>query len=205
MLCLSIFYLLVRCLLGLTAVLVRRDLSKDAELLVLRHENIVLRRQISRAHYTSADRAWLSALSRLVPRRRWAEAFPVTPATILTWHRRLASRKWDYTTRRRPGRPPTRAGNQEPGDSHGNREPDLGTPAGAGGTDRLGHHIAASPVWQILHDVGIDPAPRRSSPTWRQFLTAQAQAVLAVDFVHYAQLAVMCSSTAWAWALTSAG
>ena len=49
---------------------------------------------------------------------------------------------------------------------------------------RLGHRIAASTVWQILHDAGIDPAPRRSGPSWRQFLTAQAQAVLAVDFVH---------------------
>jgi hypothetical protein len=64
--------------------------------------NTVLRRQISRAHYTRADRAWLAALSRLVPRRRWAEIFPVTPATVLAWHRRLVSRRWDYTARRQP-------------------------------------------------------------------------------------------------------
>ncbi|MDQ3761908.1 MAG: hypothetical protein M3460_09465 [Actinomycetota bacterium] len=89
--------------------LARRDLSKDAELLVLRHENMVLRRQISRARYTPADRVWLAALSRLLPRRRWAAIFPVTPATIPAWHRRLVTRKWDYTTRRRPGRPPTAA------------------------------------------------------------------------------------------------
>ena len=80
MMLLSIFYHLVRWLLGLTAVLVRKDLSKDAELLVLRHENTVLRRQISRVRYRPVDRAWLAALSRLVPRRRWAEVFPVTPA-----------------------------------------------------------------------------------------------------------------------------
>ena len=49
---------------------------------------------------------------------------------------------------------------------------------------RLGHRIAASTVWQILHDVGIDPAPRRAGPTWRQFLTTRAKAVLAVEFVH---------------------
>jgi putative transposase len=90
---LSIFYWLLRCLLGLTAVLVRRDLSKDAELLVLRHENAVLRRQLPRVHYMPANRAWLAALSRLLPRRRWTEVFPVTPATILAWHRRLVSRK----------------------------------------------------------------------------------------------------------------
>ena len=106
---LSILYRLLRCLLDLTAVLVRRDLSKDAELLVLRHENAVLRRQISRVRYAPADRAWLTALSRLLPRHRWAEVFPVTPATILAWHRRLVSRTWDYTARRRPGRPPTAA------------------------------------------------------------------------------------------------
>ncbi|HEU0127683.1 MAG TPA: hypothetical protein VFQ48_03630, partial [Pseudonocardiaceae bacterium] len=96
-------------LLGLTAVLARRDLSKDAELLVLRHENAVLRRQISRVRYTPVDRVWLAALSRLLPRRCWAEVFPVTPATILAWHRKLVSRKWDYTARRRPERPPTAA------------------------------------------------------------------------------------------------
>jgi hypothetical protein len=88
---------------------VRRDLSKDAELLVLRHENTVLRRQISRLRYTPADRVWLAALSRLLPRHRWAEVFPVTPATLLAWHRKLVSRKGDYTARRKPGRPPTAA------------------------------------------------------------------------------------------------
>ena len=109
MLLLSILYQLVRCLFGLIAVVVRRDLSKDAELLALRHQNAVLHRQVSRVRYTPADRVWLAALSRLVPRRRWAEVFAVTPATILAWHRRLVSRKWDYTARRQPGRPPTAA------------------------------------------------------------------------------------------------
>src|ERR671917_404509 len=80
MLLLSILYRFVRCLLGLTTVLMRRDLSKDAELLVLRHENAVLRRQVTRVSYTPADRAWLAVLSRLLPRCRWAAIFPVTPA-----------------------------------------------------------------------------------------------------------------------------
>jgi len=109
MLPLSMLYQLVRCLLDLIAVLVRRDLSKDGELLALRHQNAVLHRQVSRVRYTPADRVWLAALSRLVPRRRWAEVFAVTPATILAWHRRLVARKWDYTARRRPGRPSTAA------------------------------------------------------------------------------------------------
>jgi hypothetical protein len=105
MLSLSILYWLVRCLLGLSAMLMRRDLSKDAELLVLRHENAVLRRQVARVHYRPVDRVWLAALSRLVPRGRWAEIFPVTPATIVAWRRRLVSQKWDSTARRHPGRP----------------------------------------------------------------------------------------------------
>jgi putative transposase len=92
-------YLLVRCLLGCLIVLARRQVSKDAELLVLRHENAVLRRQIGRVRYQPGDRLWLTALSRLVPRRRPGEVFMVTPATLLTWHRRLIARNWDYTSR----------------------------------------------------------------------------------------------------------
>jgi putative transposase len=184
MLLLSILYQLVRCLLGLAVVLVRRDLSKDAELLVLRHENAVLRRQVARVRYTPVDRVWLAALSRLVPRRHWAKVFSVTPATILAWHRRLAARKWDYTARRRPGRPPTAAAIKNLVVRMATENPSWGHRRVQGELVRLGHRIAASTVWQILHDVGVDPAPRRSGPTWRQFLTAQARAVLAVDLLH---------------------
>jgi putative transposase len=184
MLLLSILYQLVRCLLSLIAVLVRRDLSKDAELLVLRHENAVLHRQVSRVRYTSVDRVWLAALFRLVPRRRWAEVFPVTPATLLAWHRRLVARKWDYTARRQPGRPPTTVAIKKLIIRMATENPNWGHRRVQGELVRLGHRIAGSTVWQILHDAGIGPAPRRSGPTWRQFLTSQAQAILAVDFVH---------------------
>src|SRR5215471_1681170 len=85
----QVVYLLARGLLGCLTVLARREVSKDAELLVLRDENAVLRRQIGRVRYQPGDRLWLAALSRLIPRRRWAEVFTVTPATLLTWHRRL--------------------------------------------------------------------------------------------------------------------
>ena len=85
---LSLLYRMERCLAGLLAVLIRSDLSTDAELLVLRHENQVLRRQLGgRLQWDHADRLWLAALSCLVSRRRWAEVFPVTPATILRWPR----------------------------------------------------------------------------------------------------------------------
>src|SRR5438270_10008695 len=181
---LSILYWLLRCLLGLIAVLVRRDLSKDAELLVLRHENTVLRRQIPRVRYTPDDRVWLAALSRLLPRRRWTEVFAVTPATMLAWHRRLIARIWHYTSRRRPGRPSTAAAIRKLVIRMATENPTWGHRRVQGELVKLGHRIAASTVWQILHDAGIDPAPRRTGPTWRQFLTAQAKAVLAVDFLH---------------------
>ena len=105
----SVVYLVVRCLLGCLMVLARGEVSKDAELLVLRHQNAVLRRQISRVRYRPGDRLWLAALSWLIPRRRQGEVFAVTPATLLAWHRRLVTRKWGYTSRRPPGRPSTAA------------------------------------------------------------------------------------------------
>jgi putative transposase len=177
-------YLLVRCLLSCLTVLARHQASKDAELLVLRHENAVLRRQVGRVRYEPGDRLWLAALSRLVPRRRWGEVFPATPATLLAWHRRLVARKWDYTSRRRPGRPSTAAAVRKLGIRIATENPTWGHRRVQGELVRLGHQIAASTVWQILRDAGIDPAPRRAGPTWKQFLAAQARGIIAVDFVH---------------------
>jgi transposase len=163
---------LLRCLLGLLAVLVRSDLSKDAELLVLRHENQVLRRKVtSRLRWDHTDRLWLTALSRQVSRRRWAEIFPVTPATILRWHRHLVARKWTFTDRRRPGRPPTGVSVKTLIVRMARENPTWGHRRIQGELARLGHAIAASTVREILHTAGIEPAPRRAGPTWRQFLT----------------------------------
>src|SRR5256885_14176449 len=97
----------MRWLFGLVVLVSRGDHAKYAELLVLRHENAVLRRHAGRVRYEPADRAWLAALARIVSRRRWAEVFPVTPATLLAWHRRLAAKNYDTSGRRSPGRPPT--------------------------------------------------------------------------------------------------
>ncbi len=180
----SVVYLLVRCLLGCLTVLSRGQASKDAELLVLRHENAVLRRQVGRVRYEPGDRLWLAALSRLVPRRRWSEVFAVTPATLLAWHRRLVAHKWDYASRRRPGRPSTAAAIRKLVIRIATENPAWGHRRVQGELVRLGHPIAASTVWQILHDAGIGPAPRRTGPTWKQFLTAQARGIFAADFVH---------------------
>jgi transposase len=180
----SVGYLLARCLLDCLMVLTRGEASKEAELLVLRHENAVLRRQIRRVRYLPADRLWLAALSRLIPRHRWGEVFAVTPATLLAWHRRLVTRKWDYTSRRCPGRPSTPAAIRKLVIRIAADNPTWGHRRVQGELVRLGHSIAASTVWQILHEAGIDPAPRRTGPTWKQFLTTQARSILAVDFVH---------------------
>src|SRR5450755_4590236 len=97
----------MRWLFGLAVLVVRGDRARNAELLVLRHENAVLRRNAGQVRYDPGDRAWFAALTRFIPRRRWAEVFPVTPATLLAWHRRLAARKCDTSKRRKPSRPPT--------------------------------------------------------------------------------------------------
>jgi putative transposase len=180
----SVVYMVVRCLLSCLMMLARREVSKDAELLLLRHENAVLRRQIGRVRYQSGDRLWLAALSRLIPRRRWGEVFALTRATLLAWHRRLVTRKWDYTSRRRPGRSSTPATIGKLVIRMATENPAWGHRGVHGELARLGHPIAASTVWQILRNAGIDPAPRRSGPTWKQFLTAQARGILAADFVH---------------------
>jgi putative transposase len=104
---LKIVYLLVRRILGLAVLVFRGDGAKDAELLVLRHENAVLRRHAGRVRYEPADRVWFAAVAPFIPRRRWTEAFPVTPATLLAWHRKLVAKNYDTSNRRKPGRPPT--------------------------------------------------------------------------------------------------
>jgi putative transposase len=109
---LKIVYLLACRVLGVAVLVFRGDRAKAAELLVLRHENAVLRRHVSRVRYDPADRLWFAALARLLPRRRWTEIFPVTPATLLTWHRKLAAKKYDTASsanpvvRRQPGTSP---------------------------------------------------------------------------------------------------
>ena len=181
---LKIVYVLTYRVLGLAVLVFRSDLAKDAELLVLRHENAVLRRHAGRVRYEPADRAWFAALARLVPRRRWAGVFPVTPATLLAWHRRLAAGKYDTSKRRKPGRPPTVPGFARLVVRLAGENPLRGHRRIHGELVKLGVTVAPSTVWEILRAAGINPAPRRSGPTWRQFLRAQAAGIVAVDFLH---------------------
>jgi hypothetical protein len=102
----SLIYALTRRALGLAVLRLRGDSAKNVELMVLRHEVMVLRRQVARPTLQPADRALLAALSRRLPRERWA-AFVVTPGMLLRWHRELVARRWTSACRR-PGRPPMR-------------------------------------------------------------------------------------------------
>jgi putative transposase len=181
---LKIVCLLMRWLFGLAVLVSRGDRAKNAELLVLRHENAVLRRNAGRVQYEPADRVWFAALTRFIPRRRWAEVFPVTPATLLAWHRRLAARKYDTSKRCRPGRPVTVRSIAGLAVRLAHENPLWGYRRIHGELTKLGVIIAPSTIYEIQRGAGIDPAPRRSGPTWRQFLHAQAAGILAVDFLH---------------------
>ncbi|HEY8719361.1 hypothetical protein, partial [Pengzhenrongella sp.] len=97
----SLAYLVVRRLFELIVLCCRSQESKELEILVLRHELSILRR---RPQLREADRVFLAALSRVLPRRAWS-AFSVSPRTLLRWHQRLVARRWTYP-HRRPGRPP---------------------------------------------------------------------------------------------------
>ena len=125
---------------------------------------------------------WFDALARVLPRRRWTGVFPVTPATLLAWHRKLAGGKYDTSKRREPGRPPRASGIARLVVRLA-RETAVGTPPDPWRTDETRIAVAPSTVWEILRAAGIDPTSRRSGPTWRQFLHAQAAGILAVDFL----------------------
>ena len=158
----------------------RADIDKEVEILVLRHQLAVLRRQIGKVKTEPADRAVLALLSRLLPRAHWP-AFFVTPATLLRWHRDTVRRKWTYPSRR-GGRPSVAAEIQTLVLRLATENPCWGHRRNHGELLGLGYKVAPSTVWLILKRAGIDPAPRRTGPTWTQFLSAQAKTMLACDF-----------------------
>ena len=160
---LKIVCLLMRWLFSLAVLVIRGEEEKDAELLVLRHENAVLRRNAGRIRYDPADRAWFAALTRFIPRRRWAEIFPVTPTTLLAWHRRLAARKCDTSKRRPPGRPGTIRSIARLTIRLARENPLWGYRRIHGELTKLGATVAASTIYEILCAAGIDPAPRRET------------------------------------------
>ena len=163
-------YLIFWTMVGWLALLARRETSKSAEILILRHELAVLRRQVARPRPSWADRALIAGLAGLVPNARWPRLF-VTPDTVLRWHRDLVRRHW--TQPRRGGRPATRPTIGCPILAMAAENPAWGYRRIHGELTRLGHALAPSTVWLILKKAGIDAAPRRAGQTWRRFPRAQ--------------------------------
>jgi putative transposase len=163
----------------------REETWKTAEILILRHQLIVLQRQQPRRpKLTWADRALLAALIAVIPKaRRQVLRLLVTPDTILRWHRDIVSRRWaDRSMRGRTGRPATRRNIRALILRLARENPGWGYRRIHGELASLGVKVAASTVWEILKKAGIDPAPRRTGPAWSQFLRSQAEAILACDF-----------------------
>jgi hypothetical protein len=179
---LRLLYLLFCQVLRWLALVMRSSAAKDAELLVLRHEVAVLRRQVTRPRVHWADRAVLAGLARLLPRPAW-RGLLVQPETLLRWHRDLVRRRWSYPHRR--ARPAVAKELRALVLRLARENPTWAYRRIHGELCRLGYmgRIGASTV-TILQRAGVDPAPERSALTWRQFLRAQAASVLAVDLLH---------------------
>ena len=198
---LGLVYLMLVRVLAWLALLARSDAAKNAEILTLRHEVAVLRRANARPALTWRDRAVLSALGRLLP-APLRQLRLVSPRTLLRWHAKLVARRWTYP-RRPSGRPPTAPALRALALRIAGENPRWGYRRIQGELVGLGHAVAASTVWTILRSAGLDPAPRRSGPTWRQFLSVQAHAILAVDFAHVDTVFCAASTFLW-WSSTAA-
>jgi putative transposase len=177
----SFLYLAVRVVLG-ALVRSRRGLDvKDIELLVLRHELAILRRQVGRPKLGMADRALLAAAAVHLPRPQRAVLL-VTPRTLLRWHRALVRRKWRQPPGR-VGRPPLSPEIRELVLRFARENPRWGHRRICGELRKLGFMVSATSVRRLLARAGLEPAPRRGGPSWREFLQSQASSIIACDFL----------------------
>ena len=173
-------YLILCRSIQLLALLARGDAAKDLEILVLRHQLAVLRRQRPRPKLGPSDRALLAAVSRVLPRSRWS-CFFITPETLLRWHRRLAAGAWTYP-HRQTGRPPLDQELQQLIIRLARENPRWGYQRIQGELLHLGVRLSATVIRTTLRRHGLDPAPRRVATTWRAFLRQQAAGIVACDF-----------------------
>ena len=180
--CLRFVFLLITQVASWLRLSRHKEAWKTAEILILRHQLTVLQRhQACRPKLTWADRALLATLASVIPRaRRRGLRLLVTPDTILRWHRDIIRRRWAARSMRgKTGRPATRQNIQALVLRLARENPGWGYRRIHGELAGLGVKVAASTVWEILKKAGIDPAPRRTGPTWSQFLRSQADAILA--------------------------
>ncbi len=178
---LSLVYVIVCRLFELVVLLGRRERSKELEILVLRHELSILRRQADRPRFEPCDRLLLAALSRMLPRRSW-QAFLVRPETLLRWHRRLVAAHWTYP-HRRPGRPSIDGEVRELVLRLARENTGWGYVRIVGELRKLGIDVSATLVRNILKAAGVPPAPERDRLEWRSFLRQHAATTLACDFL----------------------
>ena len=176
----SFLYVLACRLFELMVLLARRERSKELEILVLRHELSILRRQVRRPQFAPRDRLLLAALSRVLPRRSW-HAFVVTPETLLRWHRRLVAKHWTYP-HTRPGRPPVDGSVRRLILRLARENTAWGYVRIVGELRKLGIDVSATLVRNVLRNAGIPPAPKRHQLDWSLFLRQHAATTLACDF-----------------------
>jgi transposase InsO family protein len=177
---LSFLYQLLRRMLGLVRAHRTDAFSKDAEILVRRHQLAVLRRQVGRPRFSWSDRAVVALLAGLVPRERW-RSFLVTPQTVLDWHRRLVRRRW-ACSHRCPGRPPLADEVVALICRLAREDPRWGYLRIVGELKKLAVPVSKTSVATVLRRHGLRPAPRRQGPSWSELLHAQAEVILATDF-----------------------
>ncbi|HEY8870072.1 MAG TPA: helix-turn-helix domain-containing protein [Candidatus Limnocylindrales bacterium] len=177
----SLLYILTWRMLELVTLQFRSERRKDLEIVVLRHELAILRRHVARPELADADRVFLAATSRLLPRRRWSSFF-ITPETLLRWHRRLVARRWTYPRRGR-GRPPIEPDVVALILRLARENPRWGYLRIQGELQGLHIRVAATTIRRVLARAGLDPAGRRFGMRWRDFLRAQAAHILATDFL----------------------
>jgi transposase InsO family protein len=174
----SVLYVALQRILQLVSLLFRSADSKELEIVVLRHELAILRRQVHRPAFRPADRWFLTAASRLLPRVKWS-LFLVTPATLLRWHRWMVAKRWTYA--RRPGRPSTAPDRRALIVRIARENPRWGYQRIVGELKGLGIVVSATTVKKILREEQLGPAGTRKGPSWREFLRAQATSIMAVD------------------------